>query len=46
MYIYIIGLTQTYKFQTVPQVGKITHFVKCLELAAFKAEGRVLRQFL
>ena len=31
-------LTQTYhKLQTVPQVGKIFHFGKCLEFAAFKA---------
>ena len=34
---YYIRLKQTYKLQTVPQVGKIIHFAKCLEFAAFKA---------
>ena len=34
---YIIRLKQIYKLQTVPQVGKIIHFAKCLEFAAFKA---------
>ena len=34
---YYIGLKQTYTLQTVLQVGKIVHFAKCLEFAAFKA---------
>ena len=38
--IYYIGLTQTYKLQTVPQVCKIIHFAKCLEFAAFKDGGK------
>ena len=33
---YYIGLKQTYTLQTVLQVGKIVHFAKCLEFAAFK----------
>ena len=35
--IYYIELKQAYTLQTVPQVGKIVHFEKCLEFAAFKA---------
>ena len=42
---YYKGLKQTYTLQAVPQVGKIVHFAKCLEFAAFKAGGGVLRQF-
>ena len=37
---YYVGLKQTYKLQTVPKVGKIIHFAKCLEFAAFKAGGQ------
>ena len=44
--IYYIGLKQTYILQAVPQVGKIVHFVKCLEFAAFKAGGSVKTVFL
>ena len=44
--IYYIGLKQTYILQTVPQVGKIVHFAKCLEFAAFKAGGSVKTVFL
>ena len=41
-----IGLKQTYTLQTVPQVGIIVHFAKCLEFAAFKTGGGgMLRQF-
>ena len=36
---YYIGLKQTYTLQTIPQLGKIVHFTKCLEFAAFKAGG-------
>ena len=38
--IYYIELKQTCKLQTVPQVGKIIHFAKCLEFAAFKDGGK------
>ena len=44
--IYYIGLRQTYTPQTVPQVGKIVHFAKCLEFAAFKSGGSVKTVFL
>ena len=43
---YYIGLKQTYTLQTVSQVGKIVHFAKCLEFAAFKAGGSVNTVFL
>ena len=33
---YYTGLKQTYILQIVPQVGKIVHFAKCLEFAAFE----------
>ena len=44
--IYYIGLKQTYTLETVLQVGKIVHFAKCLEFAAFKAGGSVKTVFL
>ena len=31
---------RNYKLQTVPLVGKIIHFAKCLKSAAFKAGGK------
>ena len=36
----MLGLKQTYKLQTAPQVGKIIHFAKCLEFVASKAGGK------
>ena len=35
--IYYIKSKESYKLQTVPQVGKIMHFAKCLEFLVFEA---------
>ena len=37
----ILLLKQTYKLQTVPQMGKMVHFDKRLEFPVFKAGGSV-----